>query len=463
MTSCKRWKTLQHILRKYGTSAKPKIIPDENVFDNIQKNTYKPKNHPGVFKPRTILLPESFITAANNVIADFPIKTLIEDGKSLINHLKDKRPPIETEEVKKIKKNIHDRVVAQTKIPEFQTEDERIKFKEAISNKVNSILKREVYHWKPVNYNTYNALVYLVSRAPAEYSVLAKIFLEIAERDREFKPRSLFDFGSGVGTATWAANLYWKKHLFEYFNVDSSSEMNDLAQILLQQGKGTNQMELRGVYYRQFLPATNTAYDLVVSAYTFLELPSQQSRLETVLNLWNKTQKYLIIVEQGSNAGFQIINELRDFILHVKNDASVGHIFSPCPHDQVCPRFTTDDGTPCNFETYYFNFPIGAVSLRRKERYSYIVFKKGERDTADPQWPRIVRETLVRSKHTVCRMCTKNAKLEEVIFTASKHGKSLYHCARATKWGELLPISLQTPKNDEGIEDGVEVNQKTED
>lgn len=33
--------------------------------------------------------------------------------------------------------------------------------------------------------------------------------------------------------------------------------MNDLAQILLQDGKGTNKMSLKGVFYRQFLPSSN--------------------------------------------------------------------------------------------------------------------------------------------------------------------------------------------------------------
>lgn len=37
-----------------------------------------------------------------------------------------------------------------------------------------------------------------------------------------------------------------------------------------------------------------------------MELPSLQTRLETVLNLWNKTQNYLVIVEQGTNAGFKV-------------------------------------------------------------------------------------------------------------------------------------------------------------
>lgn len=59
--------------------------------------------------------------------------------------------------------------------------------------------------------------------------------------------------------------------------------------------------------------------------------------------------------------------------------------------------------------------------MTRKETYSYLVLKKGPRK--EKEWPRIVREVLVRPKHSICRMCTSNGQLQEVIFTASKHGK----------------------------------------
>jgi hypothetical protein len=52
--------------------------------------------------------------------------------------------------------------------------------------------------------------------------------------------------------------------------VDSSSEMNDLAQILLQSGKGTNKMELRGVFYRQFLPSANVYKYIILNQTDFL-------------------------------------------------------------------------------------------------------------------------------------------------------------------------------------------------
>lgn len=54
-------------------------------------------------------------------------------------------------------------------------------------------------------------------------------FTEIQTRNPTFKPRSYFDFGSGVVTGLWAASNQWKDSNFEYLLVDSSRSMNDLA------------------------------------------------------------------------------------------------------------------------------------------------------------------------------------------------------------------------------------------
>lgn len=149
-----------------------------------------------------------------------------------------------------------------------------------------------------------------------------------------------------------------------------------------------------------------------------------------------------------------------------------------CPHSKPCPRFMTDE-TPCNFEVKYSTIPLAAVSQIKTERFSYIVLRKkaisdsstnvitkkklrqklnrfssereesirnlniGKKESTSDEvnvksneevyddkgdsvtctWPRIVRPTLVRSKHTVCRMCTSDGQLKEVVVTAAKHGK----------------------------------------
>lgn len=62
--------------------------------------------------------------------------------------------------------------------------------------------------------------------------------------------------------------------------------------------------------------------------------------------------------------------------------------------------------------------------------------------SSEERWPRLVQPTLVRSKHTICRMCTAKGNLQEIIFTQSKHGKFAYRCAKSSSWGDRLPIEV---------------------
>ncbi|XP_050311793.1 methyltransferase-like protein 17, mitochondrial [Anthonomus grandis grandis] len=445
--------TCAQCLRNWSTSSvvflekqsKYAVTPDENVLKDLRDEVYKPRKHPGVMKESATVMPEGFVKAALNTVADYPVKALVESGNTLSRHLKGRVPPMERTQILRKYEQVRDKVLRQHLDREITSQEEERRFRQMSKDKIDNIMREKIYNWKPMRYDVYSSLAYLLVRAPAEYAVLRRILGEIARRDPEFTPRSLFDFGSGVGTVTWAANFYWKNQIYEYFNVDCSSDMNDLAQVLLQGGRGNAPSSLKGAFFRQFLPASNVGYDLVASAYSMMELPSMETRLDTILNLWNKTQKYLVVVEQGTNAGFKVINEIRDFILQIDKEGSVGHVFAPCPHDQSCPRYVRDDGTPCNFEVRYWTMPVGQKSECRTERYCYVVLRKGKREDSDqPKWPRLVRPTLVKSKHTLCRICSCKGQLEDVIFTKKKHGKLTYHCARASRWGDLLPITLET-------------------
>ena len=75
---------------------------------------------------------------------------------------------------------------------------------------------------------------------------------------------------------------------------------------------------------------------MVITAYTLFELPSMKTRLQTILNLWNKTKQYLVIVEYGSNSGFKLVNEARDYILSIKDPENIGHVFAPVIGNNLC-------------------------------------------------------------------------------------------------------------------------------
>lgn len=82
-------------------------------------------------------------------------------------------------------------------------EVQQIKFERFIDNRVEKLIAQRMYNWKPINYsNKHVCHQYLLSRIAPEYNVLKTIFTELKQRDPDFVPQSLFDFGSGVGTVT---------------------------------------------------------------------------------------------------------------------------------------------------------------------------------------------------------------------------------------------------------------------
>ncbi|KAJ9580424.1 hypothetical protein L9F63_024400 [Diploptera punctata] len=437
-----------------STMPRPGIQMEENLLNHLQNNEIKPRKHPGVMKIKTVEVPAAVVDAMKLILKDKPVKTFNREALVLSRYLWGRHPPCEEDALKERAKGIKNQLEERFDIDRSSLSNEDVnKINKWCKQYVSKKLKCTVYNWQPVTYDENKALYYMLGRFTPEYAVIYRIFSELKTREPHFHPQTLFDFGSGIGTVTWAAKSTWGDSIKEYFNVDSSVAMNDLATLLLQHGNPEKELSIKKVYFRQFLPASQTLkYDIVLSAYTLFELPSAQSRLQTLVNLWNRTRGYLVLVEQGTNAGFKLILEARNFILHLseKKDVHisvpVAHVFSPCPHELSCPRLQ-EDNTPCNFQVTYMPSSLAGRSDARKEHFCYVVLKKGERQADDKQWPRIVREPLVRRKHTVCRMCTKVGKLQEIVFTASKHGKFPYQCSRSSNWGDLLPMTLVQPSD----------------
>lgn len=143
----------------------------------------------------------------------------------------------------------------------FADPDNTTKVKQELKLRVNKLYYQRTYLWKPLLYDDYRALTYAIGRSAMEYSTVQRVFNEIAQRHPDFKPRSFFDFGAGVGTGTWAASQLWKQSLYEYFLVDSSREMNNLSDLILREGDPNKHLTLKNVYYRQFLPASSDVSD----------------------------------------------------------------------------------------------------------------------------------------------------------------------------------------------------------
>lgn len=82
-------------------------------------------------------------------------------------------------------------------------DDELIDKSDDISRKVRKMLRSKITPWKSVVYDDEAAKAYLLARAPFDYSAVYRAMSEIKNREPEFQPRTIFDFGSGVGTCIW--------------------------------------------------------------------------------------------------------------------------------------------------------------------------------------------------------------------------------------------------------------------
>lgn len=103
----------------------------------------------------------------------------------------------------------------------------------------------------------------------------------------------------------------------------------------------------------------------------------------------------------------------------------------------TCPR-QKEQKQPCYFEVRYRNFPFKGLPNKLNDqifrgRFSYLVAKKSNDDSSE-QKPRVVEQPLKRHNHVICRLCTNNGKLEEIV--GVKKEKYLYKYFRSLQFGQ---------------------------
>ncbi|ELT98981.1 hypothetical protein CAPTEDRAFT_125496 [Capitella teleta] len=402
---------------------------EKHIAQEIETNSVHPKKHPGIMSLKPIQLPPRLRDAMQIILEKYPTKDLEARSAKFLNHLWGRHPP-QTDSVIQAKAAAIEKELLDAEYRSFEAK---------IKGRLMKRLRYVTYHWQPVEYDAFQGFIYMYSRLLFDYSALYRILHEIRMRDSSFSPVNMLDFGSGVGSSIWAVNAVWpKKKIQEHLCIDTSNDMNTIARLLLQGAQEYAEPCFPGVYFRQSLSATSTnTYDIVICAFTLFEMPSQNERLKLLLNLWRKTDCYLVIVEQGTNAAFQLINEARQFILENSEMLSAderqslkGHVFSPCPHDLKCPR---TDASPCNTQ-------VNSYDWKSEKQVSDLISIICTLYISDPQWPRLVRSCTKSNKCIHCRLCTSEGHLQYSIITSRRQGKALYRVARASDWSDLLPV-----------------------
>ncbi|XP_067109894.1 ribosome assembly protein METTL17, mitochondrial [Osmerus mordax] len=418
------------------------------------------RKHPGLNNLKTLSIPEELQRAAQAVINDSEVTGLVDRARSLTNFLwSRKRAPEDAflrERAMSLEKALWKKAHEKGTVMDSDVLETQIR------KKVLSELRKTTYRWRQMSYDEELSVIYMTARLAGGYAALRRALNEIRRRDPSFSPFSLLDFGSGLGTAVWASHSYWGDTLKEMVCVDSSGPMNTLAERLLRGGSERAEPHIKQVYFRQFLPVSpKVQFDLVVSAFSLSELPCQIEREETLFTLWRKTSSYLVLVENGTKEGHQMLMDARNTLLKKQEKSSQDprrpFVFAPCPHELTCPKLAQRLPTPCNFTQLYHPLQLPGVPDQQTEKFSYLILSRT--DPADMQgraegvrWARLTAPVLRRPRHVHCQMCSPSGELQRLVVTSHRHGRDVYRCARNSDWGDQLPIVQSEVDTNEDVD-----------
>ncbi|XP_053119693.1 methyltransferase-like protein 17, mitochondrial [Hemicordylus capensis] len=421
------------------------VIPKVTQVDNSSHflENVPHRQHPGILHLKSVKLPPELVEAASFLVAQSSVRNLDQQAKALTNYLWSRKRPLEIADLQRQAQQVEQKLKE-----ELAHEKDALahlgeaKEEKKLEKRVLYAIRKTTYHWKPLNYTEEFSFVYMVARMDGMFAAVSRAFHEIQKRVPDFQPCTLLDFGSGTGTVSWAAHSIWGKTIKEYMNIDSSAPMLALSEKLM---KGTcEQLCFPGVYFRQFLPVSpKVKFDLVVSAFSLNELSDYSQRVETVQTLWRKTDGFLVLIENGTKEGHQMLMEARDVILKgkekVTHDPRGAYVFAPCPHHLPCPRLTREHPLPCNFIQAYSPLPFHWNPSRKEEKFSFLILRRETGEQEEP-WPRITQPVLCRPRHVHVHLCCANGTLQHAVLTPRKHGRDLYRCARNSACGDRLPV-----------------------
>ncbi|XP_053450757.1 methyltransferase-like protein 17, mitochondrial isoform X2 [Nycticebus coucang] len=394
----------------------PGMTRVDNKTDFLEKLHYR--KHPGILKLPHLRLPQALANAAQVLLLESAIPNVEKQVQTLTNYLWSRHLPVESAELQRRAMHLEKKILDTQDLP--QTE-------KRLHGAVLQALRRTTYHWQELSYSEGLSLVYMAARLDGGFAAVSRAFHEIQTRNPEFQPQTLMDFGSGSGSVMWAAHSTWGQSLREYVCVDSSAAMLDLAEKLLKGGSESGEPYVQGVFFRQFLPVSpKVQFDVVVSAFSLSELPSKDARTEVVQTLWRKTSHFLVLVENGTKAGHSLLMEARDLVLK-------------CPHELPCPQLTSSKPLACSFSQAYHPIPFSWNKKPKEEKFSMVILARGSPEEAN-RWPRITQPVLKRPRHVHCHLCCPDGHVQHAVITARRHGRDLYRCARASSWGDLLPV-----------------------
>ncbi|KAJ2616714.1 37S ribosomal protein S22 [Coemansia sp. RSA 1365] len=350
-----------------------------------------------------------------------------------------------------------------------------------------------------IEYGPGETAAYLAAFALGSYGVLFNVFSELSTRLPGFNPESILDFGSGPATALWAAQEVWLGSVTRYTGIDISEDMITCATNLINE-MPSSFIPPKAEFLRYLAPEQpNITADLVVSAFSLSELPSDSARKTTIETLWNYTKDTLVLIDRGTPHAAEIISKARDQLLALNSKdignqqtddkegkipddrrGSVIHTIAPFTNDLADPTTNTPAWMHFSQRSQRPEFTMltkHSKSNLEDRHYSYVIMRRGPRpekiilqkqtnnmvnanvpssdigaelsNEVDKKsteqlskeaynWSRIMLPPIKRKGHVVLDVCSNDGPIERWTFTKS-YDKQIYRDARKTFWGDLFP------------------------
>ncbi|KAI0562204.1 Mitochondrial small ribosomal subunit Rsm22 [Gracilaria domingensis] len=201
-----------------------------------------------------------------------------------------------------------------------------------------------------------------------------------------------------------------------------------------------------------------------------------------IKSLWARTTLggLLIIVEDGTAAGFETVSFARDVVLNlnadqkaVENDSEMlsegenahhttAKVIAPCLHSKACPlKDSITRHRVCRFQQR-LNRPLFSRNADplptgyEDEYFSFIAIQKitlNSNSTTEDEasgWGRMIRAPLLRAKHIALDVCTSDGNLERRVVSKKSALPGQFSKARRSRWGDIWleePSSKPQPLN----------------
>jgi len=257
--------------------------------------------------------------------------------------------------------------------------------------------------------------VYLKSRMPATQAVCEKVF-SILKTEKNIT--SFLDLGSGPGSATYIAlKIFLDLLTIHLVDFDDGYNYNFCKphQFFKQNFKELSLVQ---------------SYDIVAISYALSECDNDLVE-KVLLKAWEKTNRYLIIIEPGTPYGYKSFLKSRQYLIE-----QGAFLVAPSPHQLACPLIKPDW---CHFKIRLHRSKIhqqikqGTKSFE-DESYTFGIFAKQSIQT---KHKRIIKKPIKRSGHILFDLCTSDGLKREII---SRKDKQHYLKAKKLIWGDEITV-----------------------